>query len=125
MGGKQIMELTREQAIEEHRKMWNWIADKIERFERVVSISEYKRMYCYSFGMNDILSSCFMCEYTNAICRKCPLDWGNKEGVYAKCLDKYMFGDGMGIYELCKNAETWQEQAKLARQIANLPERNN
>ena len=25
------MELTREEAISEHRKMWNWIADKVEK----------------------------------------------------------------------------------------------
>ena len=25
------MELTREEAISKHRKMWNWIADKIEK----------------------------------------------------------------------------------------------
>ena len=34
------MELTREEAISKHRKMWNWIADRIEE-EKV--ISRYRR----------------------------------------------------------------------------------
>lgn len=37
------MKLTKQQAIEGHRKMWNWIADKIEREERRVYISDLKK----------------------------------------------------------------------------------
>lgn len=33
------MELTREEAISKHRKMWNWIADRIEE-EKNIKISE-------------------------------------------------------------------------------------
>lgn len=33
--------------------------------------------------------------------------------------------DYEGIYSICCDEEDWKEQAKLARQIANLPEREN
>ena len=35
------MRLTREQAIAEHRKMWNWIADETEKLKRRVGEREY------------------------------------------------------------------------------------
>ena len=33
--------------------------------------------------------------------------------------------DYEGIYWICCDEEDWKEQAKLARQIANLPKREN
>ena len=36
------MELTREEAISEHRKMWNWIADEIEKEKRDQDIFDLK-----------------------------------------------------------------------------------
>lgn len=117
------MELTREQAIEEHRKMWNWIADKIESLKIVIDIISYKREYLYLFKKGEIANSCFMCEYTNVYCECCPLDWKSNV-LSSKCVNRRMVGDDMGLYSRCVNAVTWQEQDKLARQIANLPERN-
>ena len=42
------MQLTKEQAIKEHRKMWNWIADQyeqhtdlIEKYKNVDSLKHY------------------------------------------------------------------------------------
>lgn len=33
------MKLTKQQVIEGHRKMWNWIADEIEKEKEVLNIS--------------------------------------------------------------------------------------
>ena len=30
------MKLTKSEAVQEHRKMWNWIADETEKQERIV-----------------------------------------------------------------------------------------
>ena len=30
------MKLTKSKAVQEHRKMWDWIADETERLERIV-----------------------------------------------------------------------------------------
>lgn len=53
------------------------------------------------------------------------LSSGGSEVEYFMCLDKYEDNDYKGLYSLCCNESDWREQAKLARQIANLPEREN
>lgn len=72
------MRLTREDAIDGHRKMWNWIADKIEEEKCVQVITELKDRYR---RQNYLLlySNCFCCEYTlNEAnikeCDKCPIN---------------------------------------------------
>lgn len=119
------MELTREQAIAEHRKMWNWIADKIESTEQVNDIFELKFIYVMDISKISVLPNhlCYMCETTGKDCRKC-LDWPSNTTdmscVYFDSKDNYK-----GLYSLCKDAKTWKEQATIARQIANLPERTD
>lgn len=111
------MKLTKQQVIEGHRKMWNWIADEIEKEKEVLNISNLKRIYC---GYNDLhlLANCFCCEYNKNVCRcnQCPLTWGE----FNTCCSSNKL---TGMYDRVVNALTWQEQAELARQIANLPER--
>lgn len=111
------MKLTKQQAIEGHRKMWNWIADEIERRKRVCIIIDLKMQYC---GDNDLAlkNGCFCCEYNDRDyqCVKCPLDWGK---------GKHCATDKHSLYTRVVHADTWQEQADLARQIANLPERKD
>lgn len=112
------MNLTREQAIAEHRKMWNWIADDIERLKTVCKITVLKSDYFMKskFKNEAILSWCFLCEYSyrNKGCESCPVNSPTKG---TGCLN--------GLYYLVCRSETWQEQATLARQIANLPERTD
>lgn len=68
------MELTKKQAIEEHRKMWNWIADAIKNKEdwSVVEscydwsslITDLKRHYLLNYKgqkYKDIRAVCFCC----------------------------------------------------------------
>ena len=110
------MKLTKQQAIEGHRKMWNWIADKIEREKRRFYIYDLKEIYCRE---NNLLlrHNCFCCEYSgddDRGCEKCPVDWEKTE----HCSD-----DEKSLYTLVLYAYTWQKQAELARTIANLPEK--
>lgn len=112
------MKLTKQQAIEGHRKMWNWIADRIERKKRRVYISDLKKIYCRE---NNLLlrHSCFCCEYSDdddCDCEKCPVDW---------IKTKHCNDGEKSLYKLVLCAYTWRNQAELARQIANLPERVN
>lgn len=127
------MNLTREQAIAEHRKMWNWITDKIEKLKTVVNIYDYKKEYCYINKYDFILHNCFCCEYASikwlnsyvdSICQMCPLDWKSKSNR-VMCENAEHEKDYEGLYSLCCKAKSWQEQAALARQIANLPERED
>ena len=134
------MELTKKQAIEEHRKMWNWIADAIKNKEAcsaVVSrynwdslIAKLTHRYLLNYtGQNykDIYTHCFCCEYArndtyyvNDICRYCPVIWSGSTG---RCCDEY--GEYEELTSLHGYSDENNEKAyKLALKIANLPERD-
>lgn len=116
------MKLTKEQAITEHRKMWNWIADQIEYLQTVVDIHDYKKEYCVNHKFYDVLNWCFLCDYTDVECDRCPLKWPSN--LSFPCEGRIGDSRNLGLWWKCKISEDWQEQAALARQIANLPERN-
>lgn len=81
-----------------------------------MDITSLKEQYCDAKGFKNIFSGCFLCEYTGVNCKICPLDWGNHSRIY-------MCERNNGLWIKCRDSEDWQEQAALARQIANLPER--
>lgn len=109
------MELTRKKAIEEHRKMWNWIADKIENEKNCENIPLCKGEYLKMQKIIGIKYNCFLCEYAmqhSGDCGSCPVDYPILMGG---CLG--------GLYYDINRVKHWENQAALARQIANLPER--
>lgn len=133
------MELTKKQAIEEHRKMWNWIAAAIKSKEDcLAAVPRYdwnslivylKRRYLLGYKgqkYKDIRACCFCCEYAsndtyydNDICRYCPVIWSGSSG---RCCDEY------GEYEELASLHGYSDENrrkayKLALKIANLPER--
>lgn len=124
------MELTREQAIAEFRKEWNYIADEIEKFKMVIGIVDCKRRYCMENIRYPVKNYCFLCEYTcngkwQQDCKKCPIEWPVNFGG-APCEGECSEDEQKnGLWWRCNTAKTWQEQARLARQIANLPERKD
>lgn len=115
MTKQEFENLTRERAIEEHRKMWNWIADETEKrkykVDKVIYFIEHKDEYPIIPHIR-----CWCCEYDGChACKKCPINWKNEDNY---CGNKSIYvswdlADDFS-YELC---------ASLARQIANLPER--
>lgn len=135
------MGLTKKQAIEEHRKMWNWIADAIknkEDYSAVVSrydwqsiIVDLKRHYLLNYKgqkYKDIYTYCFCCEYAdnvrnddNNFCRYCPVIWSGSTGY---CCGKY--AEYIELVSLHGHSDENKEKAyKLALKIANLPERED
>lgn len=139
------MHLTKEQTIEEHRKMWNWIADQYEKRNRA-DVYNLKSMYLQEKHMDWVLGHCFLCNYAGNNessygnyafnCDQCLLQWpvpqdSNIEEGY--CTDKYDLNDQYGLYGMLEseydesgnilNILTFKEKANIARQIANLPER--
>ncbi|WP_368302856.1 hypothetical protein [Mediterraneibacter gnavus] len=118
------MKLTREEAILWHRKMWNWIADKIEKEKGYQNINYLKKEYCDIKGFHCETNNCFCCEYTKCNCDFCPIEWESNTGDFM-CLDRCEENDYEGLYSLCCDEEDWKEQAKLARKIANLQERQD
>ena len=53
-----------------------------------------------------------------------PIQWGGSLEDFM-CMQKYEGDDDEGLYALCCNELDWEEQAELARKIANLPERQD
>lgn len=116
--------LTKEEAIKKHREMWNWIADETERTNCCTS----KFMY---FESKNISSKeipyhyCYCCEYADQRvkgCMYCPIDWGSLANNYF-CCDKYKDFDDLGLFIEWSLTYDIKDAIRLARQIANLPER--
>lgn len=124
--------MLKEEAIRKHRDMWNYIADEIENEQYAMNIAVLKAIYLVRVGdANDDLkhhANCYLCHYTNFKCDDCPLKWPSDSSV-AKCEFGFKNEHGMstaGLYKQCYElgySEYWEKQAKIAREIANLPER--
>lgn len=110
---------TMEDFIFHHRKMWNWIADETLRLKRKVEKFEYfeamgipedeipiNRSYCCAYDMKCMENS----NYIIALwCENCPIDWNS-------IMKKHM----------CQSdIDNYKEAVRLARIIANLPEKEN
>lgn len=107
------MKITKKLAVALHRKLWNWIADETERQHCRVEKEEYplfKRLL--------ILNKCWCCEYAQGNCEECPIVWHIR--------NKFLGGSPCELAEFrdWENAMYWCESARLARVIAELPERD-
>ena len=136
------MKLTKTQAIQEHRKMWEWIANFIEGKKRVyLPVCEgcfdmidlkykYKRE---NFPEKSLRNECFLCTYDcsnkakHGTCEYCPVDFSHITYDTDACLNG-LYGKAYEAYdEFLDNPtrDNAQAAAKICRQIANLPERKN
>lgn len=104
--------MTREEAILNHRKMWNWLADNPGRWKE-----DYLRKYDPEA---ELYSNCYLCEYVrehhNCYCEGCPVEW--PDGC---CTD-----DSGRLYNKWFSFtidDDYTKAAEIARQIAELPER--
>ena len=137
------MELTKKQAIEEHRKMWNWIAEQIKikplkklfslpNYDWIVLISDLKCYYLYDVKkqvFDDLDNNCFCCEYARNkrdytyydtdICRHCPIVWSGSDKTCFRVFEEYRELILLNVY----SDENKEKAYKLALKIANLPER--
>ena len=104
--------MTKEEVIRKHREMWRWLAKNPG--------GEWKEDYLEKSGPEARLGyDCYLCDYVNKNhnrdCRYCPVEWP-EESCY--CYD--------GLYtkwEFAMLGEDYTRAAKLARRIAELPEK--
>lgn len=130
--------LTKETAIQWHRRMWNWIADTSLKEERKVTKAEFFQKYFTELYENDVdvpCNSCFCCEYASQLkgkynseepkCIFCPLEWGSNLEYYM-CLDTDKDDDLLGLFGEwdCLTDENYRDAAELARKIADLSEKD-
>lgn len=128
------MELTKEKAIEEHRKMWNWIANELLKPETQthnLSVYDLKTKYCNKHGVN-ILHNCWCCEYdyqfADDTCMNCPLIWGTESELEDYFCEGDMDKTIEGLWSIAdehSNHGEYEGASKLARQIANLLEKES
>lgn len=119
---------TRTWAIEQHRKMWHWIAQEVRegRVKNFEQLLDKKEEYISERYHNKIYASCFMCEYAShearrrvdnniyTMCDYCPLkllctEFSSSYWMLSELYD-YRLSDKNCIAELCE-------------QIAEAPER--
>lgn len=108
--------LTREQAIEEHRKMWNWIADETLKQKRKVNENEYFQ----HINLTDIpKDNSFISEY---IMQQMEI---TKTTSIDVILDNFEYGKQFAIptagdsFSYCDHNH-YQNASIIAREIANL-----
>ena len=116
------MKLTREPAIAEHRKMWNWIADETEKRGEDIEKTEYFLKHNIK---ESVACHCFCCEYAVHVQYDMPIqsssthpatDWGGSMQIL-QCQS--------GVFGLWVRCQDPEESAQLAHQIAELPERTD
>lgn len=141
-----IENMTKEESISLHRKMWEWIADRIEEEQEVQDIHNLKKLYMVRHGFN-MRSNCFCCEYATQksveegiekfFCKFCPVEWENPDVALCPCelysgVEESVFEEKDGLYGKCRklfddcelrDENRWEEQTEYAWQIANLKEK--
>lgn len=121
---------TKNQTLQEHKRMWNWIAHQYAKGRRVC-VYELKEEYC-KFNGFELTNHCFCCDYAlrrtedyDNMCGHCPVLWDNEEHLENwYCEDGY--GEHEGLYSQIYDVTTAividvDEAYKLACEIANLP----
>lgn len=119
------MTLTREEAIEKTRNMWNWIADKTE--ERGIIVRKWNYFRENVIDIDDIpASECYLCEYGEQYgvydtkCKYCPLKFTSETNAFGCLNNDSPFNKWNKVSFDCGDYEL---AAKYAREIANLPEK--
>lgn len=133
--------MTRHQAVEDHRKMWKWITEQLERMTEEESkridifilkkayINDHREEMIKKYGINitDKIESnyCFLCCYARLLsimsggsggCKSCPVEVDDIERRTG-CL--------RGLYEKTEECNPLKKRIKAARTISELPENEN
>lgn len=124
-----MKKLTREEAIQEHRKMWNWIAHETAITDRSVCKFDFfknQKEYDARRYLELPRNFCWCCEYNKqksleenmrvSDCRFCPINW-DQEHIPIACEKTH------SLYRAWRETKDIFIKAQLAKQIANLPER--
>lgn len=100
-------DLTREEALRLHYKMWTEMQEKLGDNPAPEERDRFKRDWCYNWKIENnydgyVKSNCFLCECVNGNCDYCPIDWAQAEdidrayedcGYVTDCTDFYIGSD--------------------------------
>lgn len=111
--------------MEGHRRLWNKIAEMIRSGVKDTCAYAYKRgalnLLC---EFRYISSNCYCCEYDfqyecnydHDRCSHCPIIWGS-------CDEGRCYSSEYREFKIALWVENYDEAAKIAEEIASLPER--
>lgn len=108
--------MTKQEAIDNHRQMWRWIAEKTRERRKVVHKIDYFNEAAQTIDIPK--GRCWCCEYTLGIrgfCGACPIKW---TGYYC-----FIGGSEYNMWLASTDNDDWREAAHWAAVIAELPER--
>lgn len=113
-----IEESTKEKAILEHIKMWNWIADNVIQIKPPTA-TNIKKLYLQTCNINvDLVRNDFICEYVNnnynGDCHFCPIRWG--ASYFSICSE-----EECGTFQYCLDNMLYKDASYIAKVIAQLP----
>ena len=103
------MSLSKKRAIELHRKLWHYLFCYPKKDK-----DDWPRWKNNGGKYLEIETACFLCEYTNYDCDKCPLKWPKNLFGYSVC-------DGNGLFNQWKSEKDLTKRQALAKQIRDLP----
>lgn len=108
--------MTKQEALTKHRTMWNLIADMIEAGEIYDNVMKYKIEAWKKMkeGYSPIWL-CYCCDYAKD-CSECPVIWGSSK-------EKLCGNAEYRLFEVSLIRGNYIKAASIAREIANLPER--
>lgn len=115
--------ITVEQAVYEHRKMWNWIAEKTLQRKKKIIKEDYFEEHQLEYKKRPMYN-CWCCEFTEDChldyCKGCPLDWGN---CINTCFYTIYTPTNSALFTQwnCTSFKNYREAYRLAKEIANLP----
>lgn len=126
--------MTKQEAVENHRKLWNWIAEQ-NRLTDKNTDPVTKPLFFEEHDINgrDIpVHYCYACQYASNLtdpddpgkCDYCPIDWtDNGKLKHERCINN----EETGLYDQFSkavNRHSMRRCAVIAKRIAELPERN-
>lgn len=115
--------MTKQECIENHRKMWNWIADETEKRKDIVRKDEYFEAMRIPYEWRPLFE-CYACDFCKTNCENCPIDWGGGKKCYTDNSPFNKWGEALVLGSITP-LKYYKEAARFAREIANLPWKND
>ena len=107
---------TKDEFINEHRKMWTWIANETLRRKEKVEKYQYLSHNVTKVVYND----CWLCDYVylthKGHCEYCPLKWLDTDGNEVN----WCWEPSNSLYQAWNKEENYQKAYELAYKIDNL-----
>lgn len=110
--------ITKETAILEHIKMWNWIADNVIKLKPKKAIQIKQAYFDSEKPTVSLIANDYVCHYVNTNhtgdCYYCPIKWGLSD--FNVCAE-----EEVGLFNYCVKNGYYKDASYIAKVIAQLP----